>query len=692
MSDLSKIINRYSVLKQLPIFSKLKWFELQKIAAKCVFVEYKKGEVIREQGSAPDAFYCVVSGRVKAYAVAPSGEKRDVDFIHRGMYFGIISLLTGENHSLTFEVINDVVILKLMKDDFFEILESIPRLGIEFSQSLSRRVRSPFTHSKAIFESNVISVYGPVKYSGSSTFALNLAFHLQRETSQKVIFLSLRSAFREEAVAHKKPSVSIQWKKPATDLKQIIESQQKIKDSIGHQPGSFDVLHVHCDPLDMGLAGRMSYFVSLLATDYHFVVVDMPNEMDDIVFKTLVQSDTVYLITKDEKENLRQTAHVIDRLRQELKETFTSHRVQIMISGVESKENLSPDDINQTVKFNITQTLPYFHPEDLKGAVNSDAMVAFFPDLQSDYARMLRRIARQIGGVLVGLVLGGGAALGIAHVGVIRVLEREGIPIDMVVGSSIGALIGSLWASGKNADELETIAREFEKKKAAWNLIDITPSKSGLSGKNITMWLRRHLGDTTFYQTRIPFKAVAFDLIRREELIIDSGYLVDAVRQSIAIPGVISPIVENDRLIIDGGVVNPLPTNVVAGSGIKKIIAVNVLQSPGDVVRGYEIFRKKVNAERKIPFLKAPLKYIGVRAARYLTKLVYPNIPDIIVRSLQAVEYVIAEQSAQQADVVIHPDLSGVNWFELYEVDRLIASGQEAALKHLPEIKKLISE
>ena len=223
-------------------------------------------------------------------------------------------------------------------------------------------------------------------------------------------------------------------------------------------------------------------------------------------------------------------------------------------------------------------------------------------------------------------------------------------------------------------------------------MLDPFPSKSGLSGHNITQWLKKHLGDRTFYTTRIPLKVIAYDILRREELVIDEGSLVDAVRQSIAIPAVISPVAKKGRLIIDRCVVDPLPTNVVSGLGIKKIIAVNVLQTPSDVVKGYEMEEKKLKEEEKIPFLQSPKKYLGIRAYRLFIKLFTPNIVDIIMRSLQSVEYVIAEQSAQQADVVIHPDLAGINWFELYEVGRLIKSGEEAAYQHLAEIKKLVSE
>lgn len=692
MSDLSKIVDKFAVLKQLPIFSKLKWFELQKIANKCTFLEFKKGEIICREGTPADGFYCVVSGRVQAYTTRNSSEKRNTEFLHRGMYFGIISLLTGETHSLTFEALNDSVILKIEKDNFSNVLDLVPRLGIEFSHSLSRRVRSRETKSWSIFESNIISIYSPVKASGSSTYAINLALSLERETKKKVIFVSVNALQEKLSTVVTSGDASPKWKTPGIPLKDIVNNHEKIRLSISRGELAIATLSVVIDPQDFWLVDQISHFVSILATDYHFVVVDLPNEMDDVVFKALSQSDMVHLITKDSQEDLKLIGQVIDRLKKVLKEKFNKEKIQVMISGLEPKCFLSYEEISKTIDYSVFQMLPHMTRQELSVALVSDIITVIVPDEKSEYAKAVRRISRQIGGVLVGLILGGGAALGVAHIGVIRVLEKENIPIDIVVGSSIGALIGALWAIGKNADELELVAREFEKKKASLKLIDLIPSKSGLTGKNITRWLRRHLGDKTFYSTRLPFKAIAYDLLRREELVIEEGSLVDAVRQSIAIPGVISPIVKKGRLIIDGGVVNPLPTNVVSGLGIKKIIAVNVLQSPNDVVSGYEIIEKQLRDEEKIPFTKAPMKYLGVRASRLLTKLFYPNIADIIVRSLQAVEYVIAEQSSQQADVVIHPDLIGINWFELYQVEKIIKSGEEAAYRHLADIRKLVNE
>ena len=199
------------------------------------------------------------------------------------------------------------------------------------------------------------------------------------------------------------------------------------------------------------------------------------------------------------------------------------------------------------------------------------------------------------------------------------------------------------------------------------------------------------MGPKTFHESKIPLRVVVYDLFHRKEIIVNDGSLVDAVCKSIAIPGVLPPVMEGKQMIIDGGVLNPLPTNVLMDMGVKKIIAVNVLQSPEEVDWSQKREDENLVKYFDLPFSKHPFKFIGFRLSRILSKAFMPNIADIIVRTLQSTEFVIAEQSGKQADVLIHPDLKGIQWFELWEVNELIKRGEEAAEKALPAIKALVN-
>ena len=183
--------HRYSLIKKISVFSKFNFVDLQRIARNTTLEEYKKGEIICKQGTPAEAFYCLISGRVRGYSVDPNGQKHNVEFIRRGMHFGVAPLLTKESHPKNFEVFNDAIILRIENDDFQKILNSHPQLGVELSRSLSKEIQSKAGQCKTTFERKIISIYSPVKGSGVSTYAINLALSLQHETGKKVVFVNI---------------------------------------------------------------------------------------------------------------------------------------------------------------------------------------------------------------------------------------------------------------------------------------------------------------------------------------------------------------------------------------------------------------------------------------------------------------------------------------------------------------------
>ncbi len=709
MTARSSFLNKLSIIKQIPIFEGLSWFEINRIAARVELIEFNKGDIICHQGDPADAFYILVSGRVYSYTLNSAGQKEEIDFILRGMHFGIISTLTGESHSHTYEVINDSLVIRIKKDDFATLLKITPKLAVALSQSLSRRIRSHVTGSKSTLENTIIAVYASVKGSGSSTFATNLALTLKAQTDKKVLLLSLSSDIND----------------PLTNLVDIVYDHQKIIESIQKGKLPIDVLAVKFDSNDHGLLGKISQFVSAPANDYNYIVFDLPNQADDVVIRTLVQSDRVYLVTLEREQDLEMTRHVIDKLAEQLKDRFQTDKVQVVISGVRQDNILKPDEIKKFLNYDVFLKFPHLTPEEYKSENIYEGFNIVRVDPGSEYAFFLQRLSRQISGSLIGLVLGGGAALGLAHIGVIRILERENIPIDIVVGSSMGALLGGLWAAGHKADDIEKFAREFENKSALLKIFDppferalvmftlvallfmfkffvlgllflslaipLSVPVSGLiRGLAIKHWLKGKINDKTFHQVKIPLKCIAYDLYRRQEIVIDDGSLAEAISKSIAVPGVFRPVMESGQMIIDGGVINPLPTNVLINGGVKKIIAVNVLQSPQEVSWGQNEENERMTLQAKISFSQHPFQYTAFRLGKLINRIFTPNIADIVVRTLQASEYFLAEMSGKQADVLIHPDLKGINWFELYKAGEIIKRGQEAALKHLPSIKSLV--
>jgi NTE family protein len=262
----------------------------------------------------------------------------------------------------------------------------------------------------------------------------------------------------------------------------------------------------------------------------------------------------------------------------------------------------------------------------------------------------------------VGLALSSGAARGWAHVGVLAALEKEDIPIDMITGTSSGALIGALYAREKDIDRVKELATEIGRMKMVF-LTDLTLPRTGLiEGKRIKNWLRSNIGDVEFKDLRIPFACVATDIMTGQEVVIKEGSVVEAVRASISIPVVFTMVRHNDRCLVDGALVNPVPVGVLKDMGADFIIAVNVVPNMMDRVRG-------VN--------KTPIEDFKE-----------PNIFSIMMRTIHIAAYQAVEASLEGADVVINPKVAHVGFGDTRRAQECILQGEMAAQDAIHEIKR----
>lgn len=267
----------------------------------------------------------------------------------------------------------------------------------------------------------------------------------------------------------------------------------------------------------------------------------------------------------------------------------------------------------------------------------------------------------------VGLALGSGAARGIAHIGVIKALREANIPIDLIAGTSMGALVGACYAADAQISVLEEIALRSNLRKMA-RLLDpkFAFFHTGiLHGSRVEGLLKPIIGELDFKQCVIPFSAVATDIITGSAVILNEGSLIKAVRASISIPVIFVPVNYNGRYLVDGGTINPVPADVVKSMGATFTIAVNVLTNP----------KKR--------------KYPGTTGDRKSNKA--PSIFNTLIRSLYIMEYEIVRASILKADIIIEPDVSRIEAYEFHRGQEAIEEGYKAAIAVMPEIKKLLS-
>jgi NTE family protein len=248
----------------------------------------------------------------------------------------------------------------------------------------------------------------------------------------------------------------------------------------------------------------------------------------------------------------------------------------------------------------------------------------------------------------VGLALGGGFARGIAHIGVLKVLEEEGIPVRFVAGTSVGALIGAAYCSGLTIEELEQLAYKVRFTTfARWTL-----SRYGFATTNrMVSFLTRILKVHTFEELRIPLGVTATDFNTGEGAVFTSGSIIDPVRASCAYPGMFLPVRINGRCLVDGMLSHPVPTHPLRRMGADRVLAVH---------------------------LKG--QWAGASAPRHLF--------DVIGQSFAIAQDMIASVWRSAADIVIEPDVAGFAYDDFKRAGDLIHVGEAAMRSALPEVRK----
>jgi NTE family protein len=252
------------------------------------------------------------------------------------------------------------------------------------------------------------------------------------------------------------------------------------------------------------------------------------------------------------------------------------------------------------------------------------------------------------------LVLGGGAARGFAHVGVIRALEQEKVPIDLVVGTSVGSLIGAIYAADVSSFDLEWTAFQLEKDDLFdFGVMNAVVGMGFAKGDKLEAWVKNHIKTANIENMKLPFAAVATDLNWGYKVVLDRGSVARAIRASAAIPGIFQPVQHQGKLLVDGGVVDNIPISVARAKGADIVIAVDISANVGNT-----------------------------------------NITNLAGVTLQATNIMFAlnvERSKKDADVLIAPaGIGDIGMLDFTQKKRCMQAGIEATTRAIPNIRKVI--
>ena len=271
----------------------------------------------------------------------------------------------------------------------------------------------------------------------------------------------------------------------------------------------------------------------------------------------------------------------------------------------------------------------------------------------------------------VGVALSGGGARGLAHIGALKLLEEAHVPIDMLAGTSAGGVVGALYAAGLSAAEIEEVVRSIR----LLNIVQRNPGGMGLLGREKTVRLLRDVlgGDITFDELKLPLALVTVDIDTGEEVVIRDGSVIEGVLATTAVPGVFPPQPWRGLHLIDGGVTNPLPCDVVRGMGADRVVA--------------------VHTTGRFPNASLPQSPSeGLRSGSLVHTLLYRSrwnrVLEVCERSLCIMTETLVAQRLREVppDVTIEVLLTNVGAFDLSKLNECVRAGEEAARTCLPEL------
>jgi NTE family protein len=636
-------------LEAIPLFSTIPRTQLQGLAALFEPIFAEKGEVICREGEPGDAMYIIKSGAVGVYVTHDNAEVF-VNYLHRGEFFGEMALLVQRERNATIRVIFDTHLYRLQRHAFEQLLKENPSIGLYLSRLYAHRFAQS---SQQVFNEPLPTFYAMMATHtglGKSHFLYSLAYHLTDEASKKVLLVEI-----QPGANHKSNRYDLQ-PTPCPDSELIVPFSARytrlLHESWRRHPVGFMVFcmpRVHERQYWQEFETNLPGIMALLRKQFHLVLFNIPLVLQEMGERVLRLCDAVLLLINNTYEALPEVRQKIAVL-QKVRGGGLDH-IKVGVSHLRGDHGIPREALRADLGLPETPAIWVRRTEAaLTGRLETEKR---FP------VQGPRALARELGRIRVGLVLGAGGARGWAHLGVLKVLQEENVHIDMIIGTSIGALVGGIYArtASTTLTQQWTIDRFPTRRAARRRIFDYTlPFRGIMRGRKIFRMLRDGLGDADFMDLLIPTYIVAVDILTGEEVLLEKGRICEAIMASISIPGVFPPIHLENRWLMDGGLVNPVPVDVALQKGANTIIAVCVA--------------------RKI----AHTPSAGA-----------PRLMDAVYSAMNIVHAQATKNFAKQADVVIYPNVGGAALVDFHMGKELMGAGIDACQEHMEDIKQKIA-
>jgi predicted acylesterase/phospholipase RssA/CRP-like cAMP-binding protein len=643
-----------STLRQVEIFETLGDEEREAISSRIEIRRYRAGKHVFVEGDPSDGLYVVHSGEVGIVTEA-GGQGRILARLGQGQCFGEMSLLTGEPRSTSVIATLDAELLFLGDAAFEDLLRRYPSVALAIGRTLSLRLRRANRASREDARERIIFCCPVTTLLDPTEFSTGLARSLAACRGADILLLCLG-----------RPPDAPEAAMGLDDLLKAVRSGQTpaFTDYTAELEAGVRILSPRATRGDWNprLLGRL---LGLAVGQCGGIVVsaDAPDAGNEdeasgnlpYLGQAIRQSDVALLVVDT-------TAPSLERAR----------ALDVQPSGASGTES-KPWKVALVRPREVT-------PGTIRRVEDRLDLPVTYQIVRDDPAS-LRRLARRLSHAAVGLALGGGGARGFAHIGILDVLDGEGIPIDVIGGTSMGSIISSLYAAGMEVTELtRTVRREWVDRNP---LNDYTLPKSALiRGKRAERVLRRVFGETLIEDLPAPFFAVSADLVSAEEVVLSRGLLWRAVRASGSIPVLLTPVKVDGRFLVDGAIINNVPGDLLGRFGADISIASDV------TLRKESYFEGLFQKEKGVGFLGKLLRRSGL----FREWLDYPGIMRTLRRIIDIEGLEIMKTKSATFDVCIRPAVAGYDILDFSKLDQLIDEGREAATRALPTIRSRMRE
>ena len=529
---------------------------LQRIEKNIHWVTLNRGEVLFRQDEQPDGAYVLVSGTMNVSVLGENNEVRDVALLRQGEIVGELSLITHEKRSATVTAVRDCELFRIDADIFDRVSERYPRIMLGIHKTISKRLRDNIPGKQALANSSNIALVSAAPDIELSEIANSLYESLNQYSNTIVL--------------------------SRTSTEQYLKRPNIMHSHTG-EPGNT----------------RLVQWLNNQESRYDHILYQADSGWNPWTRRCIRQADHVLIVADPERPNV--SAQLVEHLSQS--------RQQWSLLFTHPSDTDRPRNTRQW----IADALPAEKiTADVSSRRKTDSNPKFIHHLRENHQPDYQRIARILAGHATGLVLGGGGARGFAHLGVLRALEQLGMDIDMIGGTSIGAPISGWVAQQMNAAQSRNAATD-----AFHSLIDLTfPSTSVIAGKRIAEVITQQTGSWDIEDFWLPFFCISTNITTAKSIVHTRGNSARAIRASVSIPGVLPPVPENGELLVDGGVLNNMPIDVMRKLNPGgKVLAIDVSTSKGMNVEedyGLSVSGWRQLLSRFIPTWVKPVKAPGV--------------------------------------------------------------------------------